>query len=140
MTWFKPPVKKGKLTGVIFSFFSHTNDVAISVRLKSFIRMLNGRIGDEDGEWMTVDKSWSDHSAQLLQGIDRKMSRIESILQQISVDGVIEKAYEIHEMLLDVSQLLLALQQTPLAKRLSLQLWKIQEQYNRLIGKEDMHY
>ncbi|MGR5864823.1 hypothetical protein ACT7DZ_15695 [Bacillus cereus] len=49
------------------------------------------------------------------------MSRIESILQQVSIDGLIEEAYEIHEMRLKVSQLLLILQQdrkmTPLAKR-----------------------
>ncbi|MGQ0516234.1 hypothetical protein ACT453_34885, partial [Bacillus sp. D-CC] len=61
-----------------------------------------------------------------------KMSRIESILQQVSVDGLIEEAYEIHEMLIKVSQLLLILQQdlkmTPLAKGLSLQLQSIQEQ------------
>ncbi|MGQ7112307.1 hypothetical protein ACUOFC_32230, partial [Escherichia sp. TWPC-MK] len=81
-------------------------------------------------------------SAQLLQEIDWKMSRIESILQQVSVDGLIEEAYEIHEMLLKVSQLLLILQQdlkmTPLAKGLSLQLQSIQEQYNRLFSKGEI--
>ncbi|WP_257141476.1 hypothetical protein [Bacillus toyonensis] len=73
-----------------------------------------------------MDKSWSGNSAQLLREIDRKMSIIESILQQISVDWVIEEVYEIHYMLLEVSQLLLTLQpdlkMTPLAKGLSLQL------------------
>ncbi|MDP1459653.1 hypothetical protein Q8G37_24925 [Bacillus wiedmannii] len=89
-----------------------------------------------------MDKSWSGDSAQLLQEIDWKMSRIESILQQVSVDGLIEEAYEIHEMLLKVSQLLLILQQdlkmTPLAKGLSLQLQSIQEQYNRLFSKGEI--
>ncbi|OOR74900.1 MULTISPECIES: hypothetical protein [Bacillus] len=88
---------------------------------------------------MVVDKSRSGNSTQLLQEIDWKMRRIESILQQVSVDGLIEEAYEIHEMLIKVSQLLLILQQdpkmTPLAKGLSLQLQSIQEQYNRLFGK-----
>ncbi|MGR5966647.1 hypothetical protein ACT7DB_31015 [Bacillus cereus] len=79
---------------------------------------------------------------RLLQEIDWKMSRIESILQQVSVDGLIEEAYEIHEMLLKVSQLLLILQQdlkmTPLAKGLSLQLQSIQEQYNQLFSKGEI--
>ncbi|WP_206773321.1 hypothetical protein [Bacillus cereus group sp. N6] len=72
------------------------------------------------------------------------MSRIEWILQQVSIDGLIEESYEIHEMLLKVSQLLLILQQdrnmTPLAKGLRLQLQSIQEQYNQLFGKEEMRY
>jgi len=89
-----------------------------------------------------VDKSWSGNSTQLLQEIDWKMSRIKSILQQVSVDGLIEEAYEIHEMLIKVSQLLLILQQdlkmTPLAKGLSLQLQSIQEQYNRLFSKGEI--
>ncbi|UIJ69789.1 hypothetical protein LW858_30195 (plasmid) [Bacillus cereus] len=71
------------------------------------------------------------------------MSRIESILQQVSIDGLIEEAYEIHEMRLKVSQLLLILQQdrkvTPLAKGLHLQLQSIQEQYNRLFSKGEMN-
>ncbi|MED3466960.1 hypothetical protein P4485_13795 [Bacillus thuringiensis] len=91
-----------------------------------------------------MDKSWSSNSAQLLQEIDWKMSRIESILQQVSIDGLIEESYEIHEMLLKVSQLLLILQQDPkmtsLAKGLSLQLQSIQEQYNQLYGAEEMRY
>ncbi|PES11463.1 hypothetical protein CN488_29350 [Bacillus anthracis] len=70
------------------------------------------------------------------------MSRIKSILQQVSVYGLIEEAYEIHEMLLKVSQLLLILQQDPkmtsLAKGLSLQLQTIQEEYNRLFGKGEI--
>ena len=86
-----------------------------------------------------MDKSWSGNSTKLLQEIDWKMSRIESILQQVSLDGLIEEAYEIHEMLIKVSQLLLILQQdrkmTPLAKGLSLQLQSIQEQYNQLLCK-----
>ncbi|PEZ26622.1 hypothetical protein CN345_26080 [Bacillus thuringiensis] len=89
-----------------------------------------------------MDKSWSNNSAQLLQEIDWKMSRIKSILQQVSVYGLIEEAYEIHEMLLKVSQLLLILQQDPkmtsLAKGLSLQLQTIQEEYNRLFGKGEI--
>ncbi|MEK4504235.1 hypothetical protein [Bacillus sp. FSL R12-0069] len=86
-----------------------------------------------------MDKSWSSNSAQLLQEIDWKMSKIESILQQVYIDGLIEDVYEIHEMLIKVSQLLLTLQQDPkmtsLAKGLSLQLKSIQEQYNRLFGR-----
>ncbi len=86
-----------------------------------------------------MDKSWSGNSAQLLQEIDWKMSKIESILQQVYIDGLIEDVYEIHEMLIKVSQLLLTLQQDPkmtsLAKGLSSQLQSIQEQYNRLFGR-----
>jgi len=86
-----------------------------------------------------VDKSWSGNSKQLLQEIDWKMSRIESILQQVSIDGLIEEAYEIHEMFLKASQLLFTLQQDPkmtsLAKGLHLQLKSIQEQYNQLFDK-----
>ncbi|PEN81897.1 hypothetical protein CN553_28990 [Bacillus cereus] len=63
------------------------------------------------------------------------MSRIESILQQVSVDGLIAETYEIHEMLLEVDQLLIILQQdlkmAPLAKGIRLQLQSIQEKYNR---------
>ncbi|AHA75773.1 hypothetical protein YBT1518_31465 (plasmid) [Bacillus thuringiensis YBT-1518] len=91
-----------------------------------------------------MDKSWSGNSAQLLQEIDWKMSKIESILQQVYIDGLIEEAYEIHEMLIKVSQLLLILQQdlkmTPLAKGLSLQLQSRQEQYNQLFGTEEMRH
>ncbi|MBW3496578.1 hypothetical protein [Bacillus sp. FDAARGOS_1420] len=90
-----------------------------------------------------MDKSWSGNSTQLLQEIDWEMSRIESIFQQVSIDGLIEESYEIHEMLIKVSQLLLILQQdlkmTPLAKGLSLQLQSIQEQYNRLFSKGEMN-
>ncbi|WP_144519235.1 hypothetical protein [Bacillus thuringiensis] len=90
-----------------------------------------------------MDKSWPGNSAQLLQEIDGKMGRMESILQQVSIDGLIEEAYKIHEMLIKVSQLLLILQQdrkmTPLAKGLRLQLQSIQEQYNRLFSKGEMH-
>ncbi|MCQ6288832.1 hypothetical protein [Bacillus cereus] len=89
-----------------------------------------------------MDKSWPGHSTQLLQEIDGEMGRMESILQQVSIDGLIEEAYEIHEMLIKVSQLLLILQQdrkmTPLAKGLSLQLQSIQEQYNRLFGQGEI--
>ena len=91
-----------------------------------------------------MDKSWSGNSTQLLQEIDWKMSRIESILQQVSIDGLIEESYEIHEMLIKVSQLLLILQQdlkmTPLAKGLQLQLQSIQEQYNQLFDKGEMNH
>ncbi|OLR26451.1 hypothetical protein BLD50_06950 [Bacillus cereus] len=96
------------------------------------------------GEELYVDKSWSGNSTQLLQEIDWKMSRIESILQQVSIDGLIEESYEIHEMLIKVSQLLLILQQdlkmTPLAKGLHFQLQSIQEQYNRLFDKGEMNH
>ncbi|MHB0802140.1 hypothetical protein PVK73_21650 [Bacillus thuringiensis] len=89
-----------------------------------------------------MDKSWSGNSKQLLQEIDGKMGRIESILQQVYIDGLIEEVYEIHEMLIKVSQLLLLLQQDPkmtsLAKGLSLQLKSIQEQYNRLLSKGEI--
>lgn len=89
-----------------------------------------------------MDKSWSGNSAQLLQEIDGKMGRIESILQQVYIDGLIEEVYEIHEMLIKVSQLLLTLQQDPkmtsLAKGLSLQLKSLQEQYNRLLSKGEI--
>ena len=89
-----------------------------------------------------MDKSWSGNSAQLLQEIDGKMGRIESILQQVCIDGLIEEVYEIHEMLIKVSQLLLVLQQDPkmtsLAKGLSLQLKSLQEQYNRLLSKGEI--
>lgn len=92
---------------------------------------------------MEVDKSGSDDSIQLLQEIDRKMSIIESILQQISRKMITEEVYKIHHMLLEVSQLLLTLQEdpkmTPLAKGLSLQLQNTQEQYNRLLSKGEVN-
>ncbi|MHB0802130.1 hypothetical protein PVK73_21590 [Bacillus thuringiensis] len=92
---------------------------------------------------MEVDKSGSDDSIQLLQEIDRKMSIIESILQQISRKMITEEVYKIHHMLLEVSQLLLTLQEdpkmTPLAKGLSLQLQNTQEQYNRLFSKGEVN-
>ncbi|MGE6964194.1 hypothetical protein ACQKIW_31055 [Bacillus thuringiensis] len=88
------------------------------------------------------EKSRSGNYTQLLQEIDWKMSRIEFILQQVSVDRLIEEAYEIHEMLIKVSQLLLILPQDlkmiPLAKGLSFQLQSIQEQYNRLFSKGEI--
>ncbi|MBG9510728.1 hypothetical protein ABE47_00475 [Bacillus thuringiensis] len=89
-----------------------------------------------------MDKSWSGNSKQLLQEIDGKMGRVESILQQVYIDGLIEEVYEIHEMIIKVSQLLLVLQQDPkmtsLAKGLSLQLKSLQEQYNRLLSKGEI--
>ncbi|HDR3658627.1 hypothetical protein [Bacillus cereus] len=87
-----------------------------------------------------MNKSLSSGSNQLLQEIDQKMSIIESmlILHYISEYVPIEEACEVHQMLLEVSQLLLMLQQEPrmtsLAKGLSLQLQTIQEEYNRIIG------
>ncbi|PHG62852.1 hypothetical protein [Bacillus toyonensis] len=91
-----------------------------------------------------MDKPWSNNSTQLLQEIDRKMSMIESILQQISGPLITAEIYEIHHILLEVSQLLLALQQNPkmgpLVKELSLQLQTIREQYNQLFCREQMHY
>ncbi|MGH0945544.1 hypothetical protein ACQVTS_31840 [Bacillus mycoides] len=90
-----------------------------------------------------MDKLWSGNSTQLLQDIDRKMSIMESILQQISRNGTKEEVYKIHHILLEVSHLLLTLEQdpkmTPLAKGLSLQLKNIQEQYNRLFCRGELH-
>ncbi|MHA2896237.1 hypothetical protein [Bacillus cereus] len=84
-----------------------------------------------------MNKSLSGGSIQLLQEIDRKMSIIESTLQYFTGYVVAETAYEIHQMLLEVSQLLFMLEQDPrmvsLAKGLSLQLQTIQEQYNRIL-------
>ncbi|QDZ76603.1 hypothetical protein [Bacillus cereus] len=86
-----------------------------------------------------MNKSLSDSSNQLLQEIDRKMSIIESmlILRYISGYVPIEEAYEVHQMLLEVFQLLLMLQHeskmASLAKGLSLQLQTIQEAYTRII-------
>ncbi|MBG9613638.1 hypothetical protein [Bacillus cereus] len=84
-----------------------------------------------------MNKLLSGGSKQLLQEIDRKMSILESIMQHISGYVVAETAYEIHQMLLEVSQLLLMLEQysrvVALAKGLSLQLQVIQEQYNRIV-------
>ncbi|PGT56945.1 hypothetical protein COD14_28805 [Bacillus cereus] len=89
-----------------------------------------------------MDKSWSCDSTQLLREIDQKMSRIESILQNISVFLVAEEKYEIHQILLEVTQLLLLLQQdhnmTTLAKGLSLQLQNIQEQCNQVFGRGEI--
>ncbi|MGY1423421.1 hypothetical protein [Bacillus cereus] len=91
-----------------------------------------------------MDKSWSGNSAQLLQEIDWKMSRMESILQQVPIDGLLEEAYEIHELLIKVSLLLLNLQQdlkmTSLAKGLSLHLQSIQDQYSQLFDKGEVHH
>ena len=87
-----------------------------------------------------LNKSLSDSSNQLLQEIDRKMSTIESMLILRYISGYVptEEAYEVQQMLVEVSQLLLMLQQEPkmasLAKGLSLQLQTIQEEYNRIIG------
>ncbi|MGH0992067.1 hypothetical protein [Bacillus cereus] len=93
---------------------------------------------------MRVDKSWPSDSTQVLQEIDQKMSLIESILQQILGDWQIEEVDEIHQMIIEVSQLLLILQQDPkvtsLAKGLSLQLQSIQEQYNQLFDKGEMNH
>jgi len=87
-----------------------------------------------------LNKSLSDSSNQLLREIDRKMSIIESMLIRRYISGYVptEEASEVHQMLLEVSQLLLMLQQEPkmasLAKGLSLQLQTVQEEYNRIIG------
>ncbi|HDR4885363.1 TPA: hypothetical protein QCR18_004640 [Bacillus cereus] len=86
-----------------------------------------------------MNKSLSSGSNQLLQEIDQKMRIIESmlILRYISGHVPTEEAYEVHQMLLEVSQLLLTLEQeskmASLAKGLSLQLQTIQEEYNRII-------
>ena len=87
-----------------------------------------------------MNKSLSDSSNQLLQEVDWKMSTIESMLILRYISGYVptEEAYEVQQMLVEVSQLLLMLQQEPkmasLAKGLSLQLQTIQEEYNRIIG------
>jgi uncharacterized protein YsxB (DUF464 family) len=86
-----------------------------------------------------LNKSLSSGSNQLLQEIDQKMRIIESMLILRYVSGHVptEEAYEVHQMLLEVSQLLLTLEQEPkmasLAKGLSLQLQTIQEEYNKII-------
>ncbi|AZR80601.1 hypothetical protein [Bacillus thuringiensis] len=93
---------------------------------------------------MRVDKSWPSDSTQVLQEIDQKMSLIESILQQIFGDWQIEEVDEIHQMMIEGSQLLLILQQDPkvtsLAKGLSLQLQSIQEQYNQLFSRREIRF
>ncbi len=85
-----------------------------------------------------LEKSGFGDSTQLLQKIDQKMKEIEAILHNISGFLVVEDKYEVHRILLEVSQLLLTLQQdpkmVPLAKGLSLQLQNIQEQCNMLFG------
>ncbi|WP_242476227.1 hypothetical protein [Bacillus cereus] len=77
-----------------------------------------------------MDKSWSRISKMLLREIHQKMRRTEPMLQNISGFLVVEEQYEIHQILIEVSQLLLKLPQdpklTPCAKGLSLQLQKIQ--------------
>ncbi|MGR5897560.1 hypothetical protein ACT7C8_01370 [Bacillus cereus] len=87
-----------------------------------------------------MNKSLSSGSNQLLQEIDQKMRIIESmlILRYISGHVPTEEAYEVHQMLIEVSQLLLTLEQeskmASLAKGLSQQLQTIQEEYKRIIG------
>jgi hypothetical protein len=102
-------------------------------------------VNAEDRGWMRVDKSWPSDSTQVLQEIDfKKMSLIESILQQIFGDWQTEEVDEIHQMMIEVSQLLFILQQDPkvtsLAKGLSLQLQSIQEQYNQLFSRREIHF
>ncbi|OLR22773.1 hypothetical protein [Bacillus cereus] len=60
-----------------------------------------------------MNKSLSSGSNQLLQEIDQEMRIIESmlILRYISGHVPTEEAYEVHQMLLEVSQLLLTLEQ-----------------------------
>ena len=90
-----------------------------------------------------MDKLWSCDSTKLLREINRKMSIIESILRQVSGEWITEEVYEIPHMLLEVSKLLLTLQQnskmTPLAKGLSLQLQNIQEQHDRLFYRGEVN-
>lgn len=87
-----------------------------------------------------MDISWSSNTIHVLQEIDWKMSRIESILQHISERSVEEVTYEIHQNILEVSQLLLTLQKdpkmTPLAKGLRIQLQSLQEQCNQIFDVE----
>ncbi|MEK4503995.1 hypothetical protein ACQVTU_32720 [Bacillus cereus] len=89
-----------------------------------------------------MDKAWSGNSMQILQDIDRKMSLIEAFLQQIFGDWSKEEIYEMHQIIIEVSHLLLILQQDPkvtsLAKGLSLQLQSIQEQYNQLFRRREI--
>ncbi|MGR5865067.1 hypothetical protein ACT7DZ_17350 [Bacillus cereus] len=89
-----------------------------------------------------MDKAWSGNSMQILQDIDRKMSLIEAFLQQIFGDWSKEEIYEMHQIIIEVSHLLLILQQDPkvtsLAKGLSLQLQSIQEQYNQLFRRGEI--
>ncbi len=79
-------------------------------------------------------------SKPLLQEIDRKMSIMESILLLHSTSGYADtkEVYKVHQILLEMSNLLLILEQEPkmasLAKELSLQLQTIQKQYNKIIG------
>ncbi|HDR7495175.1 hypothetical protein ACT7DC_00700 [Bacillus cereus] len=91
-----------------------------------------------------MDKAWSGNSMQVLQDIDRKMSLIEVFLQQIFGDWSKEEIYEIHQIIIEVSHLLLILQQDPkvtsLAKGLSLQLQSIQEQYNQLFRRREIQF
>ncbi|OLR25795.1 hypothetical protein [Bacillus cereus] len=90
-----------------------------------------------------MDKLYFSNSTQLLQEIDWKMSLIEAFLQQILEDRGKEEIYEMHQIIIEVSQLLLSLQQDPkmtsLAKGLSLQLQNIQEQYNQLFSRREIH-
>ncbi len=87
-----------------------------------------------------VNKFWTCDTQQLLQEIDQKMRRIESILQSISKFSACEEKEEIHQMLLEVAQLLLLLQQnpkvTPLAKGLGLQLQNIQKHFNQTFSRD----
>ncbi|AUB67142.1 hypothetical protein CSW12_30290 (plasmid) [Bacillus cereus] len=79
-------------------------------------------------------------SKPLLQEIDRKMSIMESILLLHSTSGYVDtkEVYKVHQILLEMLNLLLILEQEPtmasLAKELNLQLQTIQEQYNKIIG------
>jgi uncharacterized protein YsxB (DUF464 family) len=80
-------------------------------------------------------------SKPLLQEIDRKMSIMESILLLHSTSGYADtkEVYKVHQILLEMLNLLLILEQEPptmasLAKELNLQLQTIQEQYNKIIG------
>ncbi|QDZ74538.1 hypothetical protein [Bacillus cereus] len=81
-----------------------------------------------------MDKSISHDSTRLLRKIDQKMRRIEFVFRNTSRFLIAEEKFEVHQLLLEVSQLLLTLQRnskmTPLAKELSLQLQNLQEQYN----------
>lgn len=78
----------------------------------------------------------------MLREIDRKMSIIESILQKTSGYLVVEEKYVVHQILLEVFQLLFILQQNPkmipLTKGLSVQLQNIQEQCNKLFEIKDL--
>ncbi|ARO21318.1 hypothetical protein B2J90_28240 (plasmid) [Bacillus tropicus] len=86
-----------------------------------------------------MSKILSGDSKQLLQEVDRKMSIIESILQNSSGYVVAEEVSKIHQLLLEASRLLLLLEQdhrmASHAKELNLQLQTFKEHYNQIMSR-----